>query len=240
MRTLFALFVSALLLFANNGMFQSVPENEAQLLQSGPSKAYCPNCGMYLPKFYKTNHAVKLKNGEVRQYCSVHCLVEEREMGYLRDKRDQISEILVVDVTGKQFIDARKAHYVIGSRVKGTMSGTSKYAFAKKADAEAFMIENGGTLSDYDGAYKTSLADFEKDMQMIKQNRGNMMYKMGEQMYNANCDKKAFEQFHAHTMGELKAEIRDSKACGEGLSDPQLQGIMLYYWDIKLDRFGKH
>lgn len=238
---LFAAFLMACsLLFAGNGMFQSVPENEAELLQQGPAKAYCPNCGMYLPKFYKTNHAVRLKNGETRQYCSIHCLVEEREMGYLRDKRNEIAEVLVVDTASKKFINAHKAHYVVGSHIKGTMSATSKYAFASKADAEAFAKENGGTLTDHKGAYGAALADFEKDMQMIKKNRGNMMYKLGEELFEESCNKAAFKEFHAHTLGELKAEIRDSGACGANLGDAKLQGIALYYWDIQLDRFGKH
>ncbi|MFW6307726.1 MAG: hypothetical protein ACOC08_03695, partial [Campylobacterales bacterium] len=37
------------------GMFQSVPVSQAELLMSGEDKEYCPNCGMYLPKFYKTS-----------------------------------------------------------------------------------------------------------------------------------------------------------------------------------------
>ena len=191
-------------------MFQSVPQNEAELIQKGASKEYCPNCGMHLPKFYKTNHAVKLKNGETRQFCSIHCLAEEREMGYLRDKRNEITEVLVVDVASKKFIDAKKAHYVVGSRVKGTMTGTSKYAFAKKSDAEAFIKKNGGTLTSHDGAYKAALDDFERDMMMIKKNRGNMMYKMGEELFNNRCDQAAFKNFHAHTMGisKLKSVIR--------------------------------
>ena len=58
MRKLFLLmgFVGAL--FAADMMFQSVEADKATLLQKGSAKEYCPNCGMHLPKYYKTSHAV--------------------------------------------------------------------------------------------------------------------------------------------------------------------------------------
>ncbi len=37
-------------------MFQAVPKGKATLLQEGKAKAFCPECGMTLPMFYKTNH----------------------------------------------------------------------------------------------------------------------------------------------------------------------------------------
>ena len=120
------------------------------------------------------------------------------------------------------------------------MTGTSKYAFAKKSDAEMFVKENGGKVTDFAGAYKVALDDFSKDMAMVKKNRETRMYKAGQTLFETKCDQKKIAGFDAHTMGDLKAMIRDSKACGEGLTDSQLQAVMLYYWDIKTNRFYKH
>lgn len=147
-------------LLAYKGMFQSVPVKDAVILQTGKDKNDCPACGMHIPQFYKTSHAVKLKNGEYRQYCSLYCLVDEMEFEYLKDKKDQIEQILVVDTKTLKYIDVKKAFYVVGSKKPGTMSMTSEYAFEKKADAEAFQKENGGEITDYAGVYKIKLKDF--------------------------------------------------------------------------------
>jgi len=84
-------------------MFQSVSPSEATLLQKGDAKVFYPNCGMNLPMYYKTNHAATI-NGEVKQYCSIHCLAEDIQRGL------KPTEIKVVDVTSLKFIDAKKAH----------------------------------------------------------------------------------------------------------------------------------
>lgn len=220
-------------------MFQSVPVEKATIMQEGKDKMYCPNCGMYLPKFYKTTHAVELKDGSARQYCSIYCLVEEMELTVLRGKHDTIKKILVVDVPSLKYIDAKNATYVVGSTKPGTMTTKSKYAFANADDAKKFAAKNGGEVTDFDTAYNIALKDFAKDTGLVKAKRGSKMYKMGEKLYNTKCDKAALAKVDAHTMGELKAIIKDEKICGEGLKDGQLQGIMLYYWDIKLEKFEK-
>jgi len=130
-------------------MFQSVSHGEATLLQEGKAKPFCPECGMTLPMFFKTNHAATV-NGKVKQYCSLHCVVEDSKKG------SKLTDIKVVDVTTLKFIPVEKATYVVGSSKKGTMSMVSKYAFANKADAEAFAKANGGEVVDYDAAYKTA------------------------------------------------------------------------------------
>ena len=219
-------------------MFQSVSEKEATLLQKGEDKLYCPNCGMNLPKYYKTSHAVELTDGTYRQYCSIHCLTEEMEMGYLRDKKESIKSIQVVDISSNQFVDAKKAFYVVGSSKPGTMTMTSKYAFGQKAQAEDFAAKNGGTVMDFDETYKTAVNDFTKDMGMLLAMKSSKMWKMGEKLYNEKCDKAKIDTFHAHNIGTMKTMIRDSKACGE-LDDMQLQAISLHIWDQKLGNFEK-
>ena len=98
-------------------MFQSVPFKQATLLQKGENRTSGIVCGMNLPKFYKTNHSAML-NGEVRQYCSIHCLAED-----LNIKKLPLENIRVVDLTSLKFIDASKAFYVVGSRQPGARAG---------------------------------------------------------------------------------------------------------------------
>jgi predicted RNA-binding Zn-ribbon protein involved in translation (DUF1610 family) len=78
-------------------MFQSVPEANAMLIQSGKDKYSCPNCGMHLVKFYKTSHT-----HDNHQYCSIHCLYEATEGVIPEDAK-------VVDTTSLALIDVKKA-----------------------------------------------------------------------------------------------------------------------------------
>ena len=220
-------------------MFQSVEASSAKILQDGKSKEYCPNCGMYLPKYYKTSHAVKFKDGTHRQFCSIHCLVDESEMGFLRDKKSKIAQILVSDVDTLAMIDAKKAFYVVGSKVRGTMTTNSKYAFGTKVGAERFIKENGGKLMSFDEAYSIALKDFTNDIKMIKEKKDGSIYNAGKTILQKFCDEKKIFAIHAHNVGETKQAIKESGACSN-LSDPQLQALTLYYWDVKLENFEKN
>jgi nitrous oxide reductase accessory protein NosL/ferredoxin len=140
----------------NKAMFQSVPLKQATLLQAGEDKTSGVVCGMNLPMFYKTNHSAVLE-GKTRQYCSIHCLAED-----LRIKKLPLQNIQVVDVTSLKFIPVKTAFYVVGSKQPGTMSRTSKYAFANKADAVNFSKKYGGEIVDFRKALFTALKDFSK------------------------------------------------------------------------------
>lgn len=225
----FLIFVAFCAMAFAQGMFQSVPANQATIKQAGEGKNWCLNCGMNLAQFYKTNHAVTLKNGEVRQFCSIHCLVDELEFGVLKGK--EVAKIEAVDTINHNFISAKTAHYVVGSSVKGTMSMVSKYAFATKKDAVDFQSKNGGNITNFDGAYKKALEDFAQDMQMIRSNRATKAYENGKQIYQKSCDQTKLAKLHFHTIGELKSQIRSEKACGE-LNEMQLQMVSLYFADI--------
>lgn len=197
-------------------MFQSVSKGEATLLQEGKAKPFCPECGMTLPMFYKTNHAATV-DGKVKQYCSIHCIVEDTQKG------SKLTDIQVVDVTSLKFISADKASYVLGSAKKGTMTMVSKYAFANKADAEAFAKENGGEVVDYSGAYKAAENDFAKDSKMVAKKQA-MMAEKGEMMYGKMCQKtdKKFA-----TTAEAKTFMVENKLCKD-LNPKQMQAIGLY------------
>lgn len=140
--------------------FQSVDPEQAVLLEKGEYKANCGLCGMHLPTFYKTNHAITFSDGTSRQFCSIHCLVELMEYQLSREEKAQIVKIQAVDAKSIELIDAKAAYYVIGSKKPGTMSMVSKYAFKEKADAEAFAKEFGGEVTDFDHAYAKAKEDF--------------------------------------------------------------------------------
>jgi nitrous oxide reductase accessory protein NosL len=141
--------------------FQSVAPEEAVLLQTGEEKADCPVCGMHLPTFYKTSHAVTFQNKQLFQFCSLHCLVDALEHHLDPETREQIILIQAVDAQTNALIDAQKAFYVVGSKKPATMSRVSKYAFKTRAAAEAFAEMYGGKIMDFAGAYARAKEDFK-------------------------------------------------------------------------------
>lgn len=149
LRAVLILFI--LLNAAYAEMFQSVSEANATLIQSGKEKYSCPNCGMHLVKFYKTNHT-----HENHQYCSIHCLYESTKGVVPHDAK-------VVDTITLELIDVNKAFYVVGSKVKGTMTRTSSYAFGNEKDALLFVSENGGKVMNFAEAYVVASEDFPKE-----------------------------------------------------------------------------
>ena len=94
------------------------------LLQDGKNKNWCPVCGMSLKMFYKTSHGIETKDGKKLHFCSIRCLVNKFD--------ENNSKVSVVDAKTEKMIDAQKAHYVVGSKVQGTMAMVSKLAFEKR------------------------------------------------------------------------------------------------------------
>ncbi len=218
-----SLLVFSSMVFASNmghgkkhmKMFQSVPMKKATILQDGKAKVYCVKCGMTLPMFYKTNHAATV-DGKVKQFCSLHCLVEE-------GLKHKLKDIKVVDVTSLKFIDAKNATYVVGSSVKGTMTMKSKYAFANKADAQKFAKKFGGEVVSFDKAYAIASKAFAKEKKMISKKQA-MMAKKGMMMYNKMC-KKTDLKFSS--TADAKAYLKASGICGN-IKGKKLQAIGIY------------
>ncbi len=191
-------------------MFQTVPADQAQLLQAGPGKLYCPGCGMNLVKFYKTSHSL----GD-HQYCSMHCLVEVGS---------KTGEARVVDVTSLKFMPAAKAHYVMGSDVKGTMTMNSKYAFADKAAAEAFAKKHGGEVVSFAKAEAVARKALVKENKMIAKKRSKMAEK-GRKIFETMCGDAELPKFSS--IAQAKTHLAESGACGD-LNDGQYQAMAIY------------
>ena len=198
-------------------MFQSVPMSKAVILQDGKAKMYCASCGMTLPMFYRTNHAATV-NGHTKQYCSIHCLSEDK----MKNGAD-VKDIKVVDNKTLKFIDVNSAFYVVGSSKKGTMTMKSKYAFAKKKDAQKFADKFGGDVMDFEGANKVALKGLDKEIAMISKKQAKMA-KKGEMMYNKMCKKTDLK--FAST-AEAKAFVKSSKICGD-MKGKKLQAVGIY------------
>jgi len=108
----------------------------------------CPVCSMHIKKFYKTSHAVVYNDGKKEHFCSITCLAK------IMKKRKDIKTIYVVDASTNKLINAKKATYVIGSKVPSTMGGSSRVAFTSKNSATAFQKKYGGKIVNFSTALR--------------------------------------------------------------------------------------
>jgi nitrous oxide reductase accessory protein NosL len=226
------LFLSVLLVFFTLNLhagFSKVATIKPTLVQNANERFWCPVCGMNLKMFYKTSYIAKLQNSRDRQYCSLRCLVVDMQE-YGIDKKS----IKVVDAHTQKIIDASSAYFVIGSRVKGTMSKISKLAFASKVDAQNFMKKYGGEIVDFDFALKSAKESLSSDIAMIKNKKTKKIYPMGKKIYNKLCSKD-IELSDYLEINELKADLKLNKLC-KSMKEKQLQAVALYLWEVK--RFG--
>ena len=140
----------------------------------------CPYCGMDRREYQHSRHLVQYDDDLVDGTCSIHCLAISLALNL-----DRVPKGIYAADSGSQ--DAVKpltpvdsATYLIGSKLKGTMTAVSKVAFAEKAAAEAAQAEQGGDLGGFDEALTQAYLSMAKDTLMIRKNRAEKLRRMME------------------------------------------------------------
>jgi len=128
----------------------------------------CDICGMDRDIHDHSRMLIEYDDKSSAGTCSIHCTAAQ--MAAHREKT--IIRMLVADYAAKELIDAKKAFWVIGGRQSGVMTGRAKWAFREKAEAEAFIKDNGGTLGTYQDAMKAAFADMRDDIRMLYKREG--------------------------------------------------------------------
>lgn len=134
-----------------------------------PDKAYsgqCPNCGMVRPMWARTWKTFDEFEGAT-QACSFHCLADMALKAGQDPKNVKVS--LFLDYA--RMIPVEKAFFVVGSSAVGTMTMTSKAAFADKASAESFAATCGGKIERYGATMNMAKAAVIKEHQMLVKRR---------------------------------------------------------------------
>jgi nitrous oxide reductase accessory protein NosL len=211
--------------FVNANGFLKEATNKPVLVQDGEKKHWCSICGMKLEMFYKTSHIGELKDGTKKQYCSIRCLAIDME------KNKEIKNIQVVDAKTEKIIDAKKAFYLVGSTIKGTMSKISKLAFQSKADALEFQTKYQGEIVDYMRALDMAKASLLKDIMMVTKKKQKKIYPMGEKLFNKACTQH-IDMTNFININELKAYLQEKRICKQ-LEERKLQAVSLYLWEVK-------
>jgi len=200
--------------------------NMPVLVQEGNPKHWCSVCGMKIGMFYKTSHSSQLKDDTKRQYCSIRCLSVDNKNNNIKK-----TSIQVVDAKSEKYIDVRSATYVVGSKVHGTMSKVSKFAFASKKDALEFQKKYQGKIVDFNGAFNMAQESLEKDIMMVTKKKEKKVYPKGKKLFKKLCKSEIdFSKYKG--INHLKADIVNNKICKK-LKEKQLQAVSLYLWEVK-------
>ena len=126
----------------------------------------CPNCGMVRPMWARTWKSFETIEG-ANHACSFHCLADVA----LKAGRDPqgVQVALFTDYT--RMVPAEQAYFVVGSSVPGTMTMTSKAAFADQASAKAFAAKCGGKVENYKATLAIAKEAVLKEHQMLVKRR---------------------------------------------------------------------
>jgi copper chaperone NosL len=127
----------------------------------------CSYCGMDRAKFAHSRIFIEYNDGSTFGACSIHCAAID--MAVHIDKSPKA--IGVGDYGTKKLIDAEKAFWVIGGNKMGVMTKRAKWAFEKNEEAEAFVKENGGRVSNFNEAMRAAYEDMYEDTLMIRERR---------------------------------------------------------------------
>jgi nitrous oxide reductase accessory protein NosL len=123
---------------------------------------WCPLCGMDLKMYHQTSNRLTFSDGTKVQTCSIFCAAQ-----FYEKRPTEIDRWEVVDYETKGWIDAKKAHWLIGSDIPGVMTAVSKLAFSSSGDAQKYQKKHGGTLGNFDDALNRTLSDMGSDRKMI-------------------------------------------------------------------------
>jgi copper chaperone NosL len=117
----------------------------------------CKQCGMDRVAFSYSRMLILYADGTTAGTCSLNCAAVEMK----ENKGKQVKSLKVADYNSRKLMDARTATWVIGGVKSGVMTAVPKWAFAKKNDAQSFVKENGGRVTNFDEALNLALRENE-------------------------------------------------------------------------------
>lgn len=138
----------------------------------------CPYCGMDRKQWQHSRHLVQYDDDLVDGTCSIHCLAISLSLNLDRGPKAIYAADYGSADPVKPLIEIDDAHYLIGSKLKGTMTTNSKMAFASQDAAKAAQEQQGGQLGSFDDALKESYLGMHKDTMMVRKMRAEKRKRM--------------------------------------------------------------
>lgn len=131
----------------------------------------CPYCGMDRTQWHHSRHLVHYDDGLADGTCSVHCLAISLSLNIDRGPKAIYAADFGADGKPRPLVNADEATYLIGAKLKGTMTANSKMAFASTDTAMATQAEKGGRLAGFDEALREAYLGMANDTLMIRRRR---------------------------------------------------------------------
>ncbi len=138
----------------------------------------CPYCGMNRTKWNHSRHLVQYDDGLVDGTCSIHCLAISLSLNIDRGPKAIYAADFGSDAKIKPLVEVDKATYLVGSKLRGTMSMNSKMAFASADAAKAAQAAQGGELGSFDQTLEKTYLGMAKDTMGIRKRRAERRAKM--------------------------------------------------------------
>lgn len=140
----------------------------------------CPYCGMDRTMWHHSRHLVHYDDGLADGTCSIHCLAISLSLNIDRGTKAIYAADFGADGEPKPLVNVDQASYLIGSKLKGTMTTNSKMAFASVDAAKAVQMGEGGQLASFDDALREAYLGMANDTMMIRKNRAERVKRMME------------------------------------------------------------
>lgn len=145
----------------------------------------CPYCGMDRKQFHHSRMVVQYSDDLPDGTCSLHCAALSLSLNVDREPK----AIWVADNAPagepKPLVEADKATFLIGSKLPGVMTKTSKVAYGSEEAAKAAQAAQGGELGNFDKALLAAYTGMSEDVSRIRKMRAERRRKMAEQQGQA-------------------------------------------------------
>jgi copper chaperone NosL len=138
----------------------------------------CPYCGMNRTMWNHSRHLVHYDDGVADGTCSIHCMAIGLSLNIDRGPKAIYAADFGSGEKIKPLVNVDKAQYLIGSKLKGTMSKKSSMAFASMDAAKQAQSTKGGELGDFDVALKEAYLGMASNTSMIRKRRAEKRKKM--------------------------------------------------------------
>ncbi len=138
----------------------------------------CPYCGMSRKMWNHSRHLVHYSDDMVDPTCSLHCAALSLSLNLDRFPKAIYAADFGAESQIKPLVNVEQMIYLVGSTLKGTMSGQSKMAFASKEIAQLNLEKHKGELENFDNSLTAAYASMAKDSIMIRKKRAAKRKKM--------------------------------------------------------------
>lgn len=141
----------------------------------------CPYCGMDRTQWNHSRHLVHYDDDLVDATCSIHCLAISLSLNLDRGPKAIYAADFGSADAIKPLMEVDEVRYLVGSKLAGTMTKTSKMAFASEAAVRAAQALHGGELADFSSALRATYLGMAEDTTGVRRRRAERREKMMQQ-----------------------------------------------------------